>query len=177
MILKVHLVILLYTAFGLISCNNHQDVKQIQSLSQDQVTEKLVESNKAAIKVENDQIDKLIAGSGWQMTKTATGLRYQIIEKGNGPKTASGKQVQFEYEIKLITGELIYSSDKTGLKEFEIGKGGVESGLEEGILLLRVGDKVRFIIPSYLAHGLSGDQDRIPPKATIIYTLKLIDLK
>ena len=58
-----------------------------------------------------------------------------------------------------------------------LGSGGVESGLEEGILLLKLGDKARFIIPSYLAHGLSGDQDKIPPKATLIYTIKIIDLE
>ncbi len=177
MILRLHQIIFLIIAISIISCNNNQDAKGISNFNQGQVTEKLLEANKEAVKIENDQIDKLIIDSGWQMNKTATGLRYQLIEKGNGPKTARGKIVQFEYEIRLITGELIYSSKQTGLKEFRIGRGGVESGLEEGILLLNVGDKVRFIIPSYLAHGLSGDQDKIPPKATLIYTLKLIDLK
>jgi len=111
------------------------------------------------------------------MLKTATGLRYFIIEKGNGPVAKEGKTVRFEYEVKLISGDIIYSSDQSGTKDFTIGSGGVESGLEEGILMLRVGDKARFVIPSYLAHGLSGDQGKIPPKATLIYTVKLIELK
>jgi len=137
----------------------------------------LLEANKAAIEVENKQIDKLIDSTGWNMLKTATGLRYEIIEHGNGPKAETGKIARFEYEIKLISGEIIYSSKQSGPKEFRIGSGGVESGLEEGILLLKSGDKAKFVIPSFLAHGLSGDQDRIPPKATLIYTVKLIDLK
>lgn len=164
-------------ALGIVSCQHKKNGGEARNLSQGQVTEKLLEANKAAIEIENAQIDSLISHSGWKTTKTATGLRYQILEKGRGPETVSGKIIKFDYEVKLISGEVAYTSDNTGAKEFRIGSGGVESGLEEGILLLRVGDKARLIIPSYLAHGLSGDQDRIPPKATLIYTLKLIDLK
>lgn len=159
------------------SCNNKKVGREPKPLNQDQVTEKLVEANKAAIDVENKQIDNLIDSLGWNMIKTTTGLRYEIIEKGNGPKAEFGKIAIFDYETKLLNGEIIYSSKQLGPKEFRIGSGGVESGLEEGILLLNDGDKARFVIPSYLAHGLSGDQDKIPPMATLIYTIELIDLK
>jgi FKBP-type peptidyl-prolyl cis-trans isomerase FkpA len=162
---------------GIQSCKNKKDVSEPQPLNQRQITEKLVEANIAAIEVENKQIDKLIDSSGWTMIKTATGLRYEVIEKGNGPKAEFGKIVRFEYETKLLSGEIIYSSKQSGPKEFKIGSGGVESGLEEGILLLREGDKAQLIIPSYLAHGLSGDQDKIPPMATLIYLIKLIEIK
>ncbi len=174
---KYILVIWVCVAFGLVSCKHIKNGSDAPNLSQEQVTEKLMEANKAAIEIENTQIDSMVSHSGWKMIKTATGLRYQVLEKGNGPETISGKIIKFDYDVKLISGEEVYTSEKTGAKEFRIGSGGVESGLEEGILLLRVGDKARLIIPSYLAHGLSGDQDRIPPKATLIYTLKLIDLK
>lgn len=174
---RFQLVIFLIITLGLMSCSNKKDGGKTKKLNQDQVTEKLLEANKAAVEFENNQIDKLIDSSGWKMDETATGLRYEIIEKGSGPKTETGKIARFEYEIKLISGEIIYSSKQSGPKEFRIGSGGVESGLEEGILLLSEGDKARFVIPSFLAHGLSGDQDKIPPKATLIYTIKLIDLK
>lgn len=174
---KFQQIIFLVIVLGLISCNNKNEVGETKSLRQDEVTEKLLEANIAAIEFENKQIDKLIDSSGWNMIKTATGLRYEIIEKGNGPQAETGKIARFEYEIKLLSGGIIYSSKKSGPKEFRIGSGGVESGLEEGILNLKAGDKARFVIPSYLAHGLSGDQDQIPPKATLMYTVKLIDLK
>ncbi len=177
MIRNTLLIILTLSVFAISSCRNHKEGEEKRNLNQDQVTEKLMEANKAAIELENKQIDSLIRASGWDMKEKATGLRYQLLEKGSGPKTSLDKLVQIEYEVRLLSGELIYSSKEKGPKEFRIGSGGVESGLEEGILLLRVGDKARFIIPSYLAHGLSGDQDRIPPKATLIYTVKLIDLK
>lgn len=176
MILRFQYLVFLLFGLGLVSCNNKPNQIETRNLNQSQVTEKLLEANKAVIEIENQQIDKYIAENNWEMIETPTGLRYQFIEKGNGPVTENGKMVKFEYEVKLISNELIYSSKQSGPKEFRIGSGGVESGLEEGILLLRVGDKIRFIIPSYLAHGLSGDQDRIPPKATLIYTIKVIDL-
>ena len=175
--MRLNLIIYILTGFALISCHNNKGTGTKTNLTQDQVTEKLLEGNKAAIEFENDQINKFVLLNNWNMSETGTGLRYQIIEKGKGIKTSVGKRVQFEYEVKLLGGEVIYSSEKTGLKEFALGSGGVESGLEEGMLLLNVGDKARFIIPSYLAHGLSGDQDQIPAKSTLIYTVKLIDLK
>ena len=174
---RFRLFIPLFLSFCLTACHDKKAAVETNKLSQNQVTEKLLDANKSVVELENTQINKLIKSSGWKMFETPTGLRYQILEKGNGPKTSIGKLVGFEYEVKLYSGEMIYSSAKSGLKEFSIGSGGVESGLEEGILLLRVGDKARLIIPSYLAHGLSGDQDKIPPKATLIYTLKLINLK
>ncbi len=176
MVSRYFLFIVLIIAIGFVSCRNKK-VDATNILSQDQITEKLLEANKAAVIAENEQIDKYILRNGWQMIATGTGLRYQFIEKGTGVKASAGMQVNFEYEVQLLTGETIYSSTQSGPKEFMLGKGGVESGLEEGMLLLHVGDKVIFIIPSYLAHGLSGDQDRIPSKATLIYTIKLIDLK
>jgi len=177
MIGRFQLIIPLFLSFCIAACHDKKEVVETNKLTQKQVTEKLLDANKSAIELENTQINNLIKSSGWEMIETPTGLRYQVLEKGNGPKASPGKLVRFEYEVKLYSGEMIYSSAKSGPKEFSIGSGGVESGLEEGILLLRVGDKARLIIPSYLAHGLSGDQDRIPPKATLIYTLKLIDLK
>ena len=177
MVRRFHFAALIIILFSILSCGNKKMADEPNQLTQKQVTEKLVEANIAAITAENDQIKKLVDSSGWNVVETGTGLRYEIIEKGNGPKAVSGEIAVIEYEVELITGEALYSSKKSGPKEFIIGRGGVESGLEEGILFLRVGDKARLIIPSYLAHGLSGDQDKIPPKATLIYTIKLVKLK
>ncbi len=96
---------------------------------------------------------------------------------GDGKKAEDGKVVVLEYSVQLSNGHLIYSSGESGLKEFMIGKGEVEAGLEEGILLLREGDCAKFIIPSHFAFGLLGDQDKILPKSTLIYDVKLLKIK
>lgn len=177
MIHHIQLILFLCILAGLTSCDTKNKVGESKALTQGQVNELMLAANRSALDVENKQIDKLIDSCGWNMLKTATGLRYEIIEKGNGAKAVVGKAVKFEYDIKLMNGDIIYNSDQSGPKEFRIGSGGVESGLEEGILLLKTGDKARFVIPSYLAHGLSGDNDQIPPKATLIYNVKIIDLR
>jgi FKBP-type peptidyl-prolyl cis-trans isomerase FkpA len=100
-----------------------------------------------------------------------------IYFHGSGAKVTRGKKVTIGFTVKLINGDLVYSSATDGLKEFEAGHGGVESGLEEGILLLRVGDKAKFIVPSHLAFGLLGDQRKIPQQATLIYDVELLNLK
>jgi FKBP-type peptidyl-prolyl cis-trans isomerase len=52
----------------------------------------------------------------------------------------------------------------------------VENGLHEAIQYLRVGDKAKIILPSYLAHGLTGDSDKIPPMASVLYDIELVEI-
>jgi FKBP-type peptidyl-prolyl cis-trans isomerase FkpA len=142
-----------------------------------EIKESLLNANKQTVSTEDEQIRNLIERYGWKMEETGTGLRYLIYHKGNGPEVHFDKIVSINFEIRLITGDLVYSSKESGIKEFKVGSGSVESGLEEGILLLHVGDKAKFIVPSHLAWGLIGDQERIPPKSTLIYDVEVLNMK
>lgn len=174
---RVHLMIYtLLFSFVLSACQN-QEKSQERKISRKDIEEPLMKANKQALAEEDSQIDNYIARHKWKMTKTGSGLRYAIYKKGTGEKAVPGKIAVIEYSLELISGEEIYSSKQDGFKEFLIGKGGVESGLEEGILLLQVGDHAKFIIPSHLGFGLIGDQEKIPPKSTLIYDIQLLDLK
>jgi len=139
--------------------------------------ESLVNANKKLVDNEDNQIDEYIKRKKLTMNETGTGLRYCIIHHGKGQKAVTGKIAVISYTIRLLNDDLCYSSEKDGNKEFEIGRGGVESGLEEGILLLKVGDQVKFILPSHLAYGLIGDNNKIPAKASLIYDITLESLK
>jgi FKBP-type peptidyl-prolyl cis-trans isomerase len=141
------------------------------------MSDTLVNYNRGVIKTEDQQIDDFIARYNWKMTKTGTGLRYLIFQKGHGVKAAKGKVAVISYTLRFLDGSLCYSSDKDGLKEFKIGYGNVESGVEEGILLMHVGDRAKFIVPSHLAFGLLGDQKKIPQQATLVYDIELVKLK
>jgi len=168
--------ILIILSIVLISCNNRDEERQGQ-VNDAALEEALLKANIEAVRVEDQQIDDFVDRNQWEVQKTGTGLRYLIYETGNGEKAEEGMVAEIEFEIRLISGELVYSSDVNGPKEFLIGKGGVEPGLEEGILLLHEGDRAKFILPSHRAFGLTGDQDKIPPKATLIYDVKLIKIK
>lgn len=142
-----------------------------------EITENLIRTNQYLVKAEEQNILDFISRHQYDMTETGSGLWVQIYKQGDGEVAEKGKVAELKFTISLLTGEVIYRTEKEGIKEFIIGKGGVESGLEEGILLLRVGDRARFIIPSHLAFGLLGDKDKIPEKATIVYDLELLNLK
>ena len=137
----------------------------------------LVNYNRGVVLTEDQQIGDFVARYGWKMTKTGTGLRYLIFKKGHGKLAVKGKIAVIRYSVRLLNGNLCYSSDKDGLKEFKIGYGGVESGVEEGILLMHLGDRAKFIVPSHLAFGLLGDQNKIPPHATLVYDIELVEIK
>ena len=142
-----------------------------------EIKENLIKTNKYLVKAEEQNIKDFIQRHAYHMKETGSGLWYEIYQKGNGEKAQKDKIAELRFTISLLSGEIIYNTEKEGVKEFVIGKAAVESGLEEGILLLKVGDHARFIIPSHLAFGLSGDFDRIPEKATIVYDLELLKLK
>ena len=139
--------------------------------------EKLIDYNRGVIKTEEQEIEDFLARYRWDMKQSSTGLRYLIYRKGNGRQAGTGMMARFHYSVGLLNGTLVYSSDSLEEKAFILGHGGVETGLEEGMLLLREGDRAKFIIPSYLAFGLLGDQRKIPPGATLVYDIDLIELQ
>ncbi len=140
--------------------------------------EKILEkANKYLVIQEEHEIEDYIERHGWDVKETGSGLRYQIYEKGNGKLVKKGDIVSLDYKMYLITGDMIYSSDSLGPKVFQVGRGGVESGLEEMVLLMHKGDKAHVILPAHLAYGLKGDSERIPKRATVIYDLHLTEIK
>ena len=159
----------------LFSCGDKTTKQNV--INKKEVEESLVKVNKKLVKSEEEQIEDYIARYEWEMKKTGTGLRYMIYKHGSGPLATKGQVANLNFTVNLLNGEVCYSSDAEGPKEFRIGQRGVESGLEEGILLLKTGDRVKFIIPSHLAFGLMGDTDKIPAKATLVYDIELVELK
>ncbi|MFC2102438.1 FKBP-type peptidyl-prolyl cis-trans isomerase [Bacteroidota bacterium] len=139
--------------------------------------DKLIDYNKRVVKTEDQQIEDFLQRYGWDVKQTSTGLRYLIYKKGSGRRGTVDMEVRFNYTIKLLNGMSVYSSDSLGEKSFILGHGRVESGLEEGMLLLREGDRAKFIIPSHLAFGLLGDQQKIPPGASLVYDVEILEFK
>ena len=110
--------------------------------------------------------------------KTDSGLRYKMIQKGSGKKAENGKVVSVHYTGQLEDGKVFDSSiPRKKPIEFPLGQGNVIEGWDEGIALLQVGDKARFVIPSHLGYGSRGAGGAIPPNATLIFDVELIDVK
>ncbi|WP_396596215.1 peptidylprolyl isomerase [Dokdonia sp. R86516] len=109
---------------------------------------------------------------------TASGLRYQIIQKGSGAKAEKGKTVSVHYKGALPDGTVFDSSFKRNQPiDFQLGVGQVIPGWDEGISLLNVGDKARLVIPSDLGYGSAGAGGVIPPNATLVFDVELVAVK
>ncbi|GGA77100.1 peptidyl-prolyl cis-trans isomerase [Flavobacterium palustre] len=132
---------------------------------------KRLEAEKAAAE---EAMEKLAAG----FEKTESGLRYQFIQRGEGKQAQNGKTVSVHYTGQLPDGKVFDSSyPRKKPIEFPLGQGNVIEGWDEGIALLKVGDKARFVIPAHLGYGSRGAGGVIPPNATLIFDVELMDVK
>jgi FKBP-type peptidyl-prolyl cis-trans isomerase len=110
-------------------------------------------------------------------TLTSSGLAYFMIKEGEGEQATVGKTVSVHYTGKLTDGTKFDSShDRNAPIEFPLGAGRVIPGWDEGIALLKVGGKATFIIPPNLAYGARGAGGVIPPNATLIFEVELLDI-
>ncbi|WP_344924023.1 peptidylprolyl isomerase [Aquimarina addita] len=132
------------------------------------------EREAAAMKKEADVLNELSAG----FDATDSGLRYKIIQEGTGLQAENGKTVSVHYKGSLIDGTVFDSSYKRNQPiDFPLGMGNVIQGWDEGIALLKVGDKARFVIPPSLGYGAQGAGGVIPPNATLVFDVELMDVK
>jgi FKBP-type peptidyl-prolyl cis-trans isomerase len=106
---------------------------------------------------------------------TDSGLRYKILNKSNGDSPTKGDKVKVHYKGMLIDETVFDSSYKRNQPiEFNVGIGQVIPGWDEGIMLLKKGEKAKFVIPSNLGYGEAGAGGVIPPNATLIFEVELL---
>lgn len=116
---------------------------------------------------------------GKDTVTTASGLKYIVVEEGkkNAVHAAAGKAVKVHYTGYFDDGKIFDSSVKRGTPiQIVLGKGQVIKGWEEGIALMKVGDKFRLIIPYQLGYGEQGYPNVIPPKARLTFDVELMDV-
>lgn len=131
------------------------------------------EAARAAQEAADAAIADLKAGA----EKTASGLMYIIHLEGKGSKPAAGQNVKVHYELKLADGVVVDSSYSRGTPlDIPIGVGRVIPGWDEGIQLLNEGSKATLIVPSELGYGPSGAGGVIPPNATLIFKVELVQV-
>ena len=107
--------------------------------------------------------------------ETSSGLKYFVVENGNGKSADPTSKVKVHYTGFFENGDIFDSSVQRGMPfEFQLGQGNVIKGWEEGIPLMKVGDKFRFVIPYQLAYGEYANGP-IPAKATLIFDVELIE--
>ena len=160
----------------IISVNINAVGEKAQAFDPAQAFEDFNKSKADRIKKEKEKELKILNDLSKGFSKTSSGLLYKFEKENNLGKPVSGNKVKVHYKGMLLDGTVFDSSYKRNQPiEFTLGIGQVIKGWDEGISLLGLGDKATFIIPSELAYGESGAGGVIPPNATLVFDVELVE--
>lgn len=168
----------IFFLFALAACHNPKARRPV-SQSTDSYIKQAIAYNKKLVAMEEGLIQDIIKKDTTHNYITSNnGFWYfynkKIIQPGQKPKF--GDKVIFTYNLSRLNGTPIYTKEEIGLQTYVIDKEKLISGLRQGLKLMKVGETVTFLFPSYKAYGYYGDQKRIgvnvPIKSTV--TLKTI---
>ncbi|AKD03056.1 FKBP-type peptidyl-prolyl cis-trans isomerase [Pontibacter korlensis] len=110
------------------------------------------------------------------VTKTSSGLYYQVLEEGTGDKVFPGDRVKVHYVGTFLNGTKFDSSrDRNEPFELTVGRSNVISGWHEALALMKDGEKARFFIPSHLGYGRTGG-GAIPPNSPLIFEIEVLEI-
>ncbi len=160
----------------LFSCKE-PEARRPKSQSTTTFYKELIEKNKQLIKQENSYIEQFIKRDTTNVYKTSsTGFWYAYINKIEEDLTKPKPEdvVVIEYNITDLQDNVIYPKQE---KIYKIDKEDFIPALQDGIKLMKVGETVTFIIPSYRGFGITGDEEKIEGNTTIKSTLTLKNIK
>ena len=150
-------------------CQNKPDTR---STASPRTEDELIQINRTMITQDREQINGYLKKTNRQFTETNTGLWYSVLENGSGPSVKTGDNVSFDFECTLLNGEPCYSGTQT----IRVGYTDAGSGVTEGLQLMQEGSDFLFIVPPYLAFGLTGDGGKIPGRAILLYRIRIKDI-
>ena len=172
---RVRLAVGILLSSLLVACK--PPVQELTEPQPDLVSEELVKANQYMQQRHQDHIAAFVERVGWKAEVTPTGLWIIHEILGDGPKIVENSRVTFSFESSLLDGTPCYKASAQNPKVITIGKGGVESGVEQGMTWLREGSEAVFLVPPHLGHGNFGDRDRIPGNSVLIYHLKVLKVE
>ncbi|HUW91777.1 MAG TPA: FKBP-type peptidyl-prolyl cis-trans isomerase [Bacteroidales bacterium] len=129
----------------------------------------MIEFNRSLLVKDRALITDFAKEAKLSLTETSTGLWYFEMKRGAGPEIELGDDVKFDFECALLDGTVCYS----GTTSLKVGYADAASGVTEGLQMMNPGSEFMFIIPPYLAYGITGDGNRIPGRSILIYRIRI----
>ena len=172
--------ILIFCSVLFFSCSKNEPRRPINPKPSTTILQETVKESIKLNKIEDDKITSLIQKDSINnYLVSPNGFWYTYIHKvqENKETPKMGDIVIIEYNITDLQDNILYSKDELGQKEYVVDKEDFISGLQTGIKLMKVGETITFVIPSYNAFGISGDGNKIGINESIKSTVTLINIK
>jgi len=154
--------------------NVHFVMKIVETFNQQEILRKRKEQQMDLAKKDSLSLMNFMNGiKDKEVKKTASGLQYFIVKSSKGKQVKSGDKVTVKYKGTLLNGT-VFDETREGQDPFTftVGLGQVIKGWDEGLQLMKEGEKYTFIIPSQLAYG-DGGSGQIPPLSTLVFDVEL----
>ncbi|MFM7233446.1 MAG: FKBP-type peptidyl-prolyl cis-trans isomerase [Flavobacteriales bacterium] len=168
-------ILLAFSILLLFACNG-KNSRPVTDQEIARAQKEMIEENKRRHNDEMKTIRDFISKNNWPMQESPTGLQFWVYEKGMGEQAQKDDYATISYTISLLDGTICYTASDAEPKEVHIEHDNIESGLREALQLMHAGDRAKFIAPSHLAFGFTGDSGKIPQNASVIYDIHLINL-
>jgi len=168
--------------FSLIGCvSNQPEARKPVSYNSGSFLKESAIKNKKIVEAEEKAILELIEdNTESQYTNSPNGFWYTFQNKSEAKDTIfpqKGDLVVFEYDLLALDGDTLYAKEEIGIREYYIDEEPVFSGLRQGLKLMREGETVTFLFPSYKAFGYYGDLERIGKNVPLQSTITLKSIK
>ena len=172
---KIVLITSLFFSVFCFSCRG--DKNTVPETHRRNFEEEKIAVNREIIRREKADAELIAKRYDWNLTRTQSGLYYQITHNTTAKQAESKDRVKIKGTISLSDGREVYNSENDGIKEFIIDQSDEPVGMHELMKLMREGEKANAILPSHLAYGVSGDaMMRVPSAALLICKLELIKI-
>lgn len=159
----------------LASCGKEQVQIPVNKVEKEDITDNLIEMNKQFFELENQEIDHYIDSLKLDMEKTISGLRYHIIQKGEGDSIGVDDKVTIKYTIGPL-GETPCEKLTNVVKTVTLGHSDIEKGIREAIPMMRESGEGEFILPSVIAYGVPGFGKCINGWTPVFMKLSIIEV-
>jgi FKBP-type peptidyl-prolyl cis-trans isomerase FkpA len=154
-------------------CNENSEEKPPLKITKKQMDSITVEMETKYNQMEEDRITDYISRHV-PMEKSERGFWFTITKKNPSGKVIQDmSMVKYKRVVSLCNSQELYNDEMI----LTIGNGNEIPGMHDALKMLRKGEEAIFIFPSYLAYGLIGDQNKVPPKSELIYEVKIIDVQ
>ena len=175
----MRIISLLLLVILIFSCKSPEPRKPVTRKTNTSFLNRSVEINRRIIERDEDRIEKLIATDStknYQISQRGFWFTFNKEIKDDTLTPKKGDKLIFEYNIQKLNGDILYSKNDLGVKEYITDQEILFSGLRDGLKMMNEGETITFLFPSHKAFGYYGDQDKIKGNMPIKAQVTLLEI-